>query len=368
MAASASCRRQSSPKPTKYRVDPLVALHQAIQRLLLLGVRLEAFAPRSTPQPPERLGPLLAAIEPDHRRFDQKAVHYGHRYRSGFWAIYLLSSIAVLCAVLPLALGWDSPQHAFHSYAGIWAVSEVLIIGVVSTIYWLGHRRDWQGQWLHARTTAELAWYLPMLAPLLDFASPGAEANWYVRAFDPGQHLRATDDVSTLCAQVEPLARKTLEAAWSDAAFVSSYVRWTLDILEQQRIYHKRVAARQHALLHRVHSINGYLFGLTALGAIFHLVIHTLWLSLVTTFFPALGASLHGALAQSEAYRLGSTSERLAGELGHSIGHIQTALGEMATSADPLVLKASIEAAIALILEEHQDWNLLVRPHHLPLA
>jgi hypothetical protein len=345
-----------------------VALHQVIQRLILLGARLESFGPRSPAQPPERLVPLVEAIEPEHQRFDQQAVHYGHRYRSGFWAIYLLSAIAVLCAVLPLALGWDSPQHAFHSYAGVWAVSEVLIIAVVSTIYWVGHRRDWQGQWLRARTTAELAWYLPMLAPLLDFSSPTAEANWYVRAFDPGQHLRTADDVSTLCARVEPLARKALAAAWSEPAFVSSYVRWTLDILELQRRYHSRVAARQHALLHRVHSINGYLFGLTALGAILHLVIHTLWLSLVTTFFPALGASLHGALAQSEAYRLGSTSERLARELGHSIEHIQSALAQVATSADPVVLRASIEAAIALILEEHQDWNLFVRPHHLPLA
>ena len=343
-----------------------MALHQAIQRLILLGARLESFGPRSPAQPPERLAPLVETIEPEHQRFDRQAVHYGHRYRSGYWAIYLLSAIAVLCAVLPLALGWDSPQHAFHSYAGVWAVSEVLVIGIVSTIYWLGHRRDWQGQWLRSRTTAELAWYLPMLAPLLDFASPGAEANWYVRAFDPGQHLRTADDVSALCARVEPLARELLANAWSDSAFVSSYARWTLDILEQQRRYHRLVAARQHALLHRVHSINAYLFGLTALGALLHLGIHTLWLSLVTTFFPSLGASLHGALAQSEAYRLGSTSERLARELGNSIDHIRTALAQAST--DPLTLKASIEAASALILEEHQDWNLFVRPHHLPLA
>jgi hypothetical protein len=31
-------------------------------------------------------------------------------------------------------------------------------------------------------------------------------------------------------------------------------------------------------------------------------------------------------------------------------------------------LKASIEAAITLILEEHQHGNLLIRPHRLPLA
>ncbi|HUE11791.1 MAG TPA: hypothetical protein VMQ54_12660, partial [Steroidobacteraceae bacterium] len=128
------------------------------------------------------------------------------------------------------------------------------------------------------------------------------------------------------------------------------------------------VAIKQHALLHRVHRVNIALFALTALGALLHLVIHTLWLSLVTTFFPALGASLHGALAQSEAYRLGTTSERLAAELKGTMERIRAALDASGSAGDVAALKASIEAAIALILEEHQDWNLLVRPHRLPLA
>jgi hypothetical protein len=158
-----------------------------------------------------------------------------------------------------------------------------------------------------------------------------------------------------------------LAGAWSDPAFVSSYVQWTVGTLEQQRRYHCRVAAKQHALLHRVHSLNGLLFGLTAVGALLHLVIHTLWLSLVTTFFPALGASLHGALAQSEAYRVGTTSERLARDLADAIARIQQSMAT--TTGDSLAaVKNSIEGALALILEEHQDWNLLVRPHHLPLA
>jgi len=61
------------------------------------------------------------------------------------------------------------------------------------------------------------------------------------------------------------------------------------------------IAIRQHALLHRVHGLTTWLFGLTAPAALTHLVAHTIWLSVVTTFLPALGASLHGALAQSEA-------------------------------------------------------------------
>jgi hypothetical protein len=409
-----------------------MALHQVIQRMLLVGAHLEALAPAPVPRPPAELQPMIEATAEAHRRFDQRAIHYGHRYRSGFWAIYLLSAIAVLCAVMPLALGWDSATHRLHSFAAVWAVAEVAVIGSVTAIYWLGQRQDWQGEWLRARTTAELTWYLPLVAPLLDF-SAGGEANWYQRLFNPEPHLlggghgdhggqgghgghghgghghgghghggqshggqshggqshggqshggqshggqggqdghgaRGVDDVAELCTRVEPLARRLLGAAWSDPAFVASYARWAVDILEGQRRYHRGVALKQHALLHRVHSITTALFALTATGAMTHLLIHTLWLSLVTTFFPALAASLHGALAQSEAYRLGSTSERLAGELGDSIDRIRSAVDAGDLSTDVASVKSLIEDAIEGILEEHQDWHMLVRPHHLPLA
>jgi hypothetical protein len=347
-----------------------MAFHHVIQRLLLLGAHLKSMPPAPEPNPPVALRPLIDAIATAYRRFDERAVRYGNRYRSGFWMIYLLSAIAVLFAVMPLALGWDSAGHSKHPYAGWWAIGEVVVIGTVSCIYWLGHRGHWQGQWLRARTTAELSWYLPMLAPLLDFeaSQPDADANWYLRVFDPGQHVEGADDVAMLCSTHEPLARKLLVNAWSDPAFVSAYARWTMDILEQQRHYHFGIAGKQHALLHRVHGLNGVLFALTAVGALAHLLLHTLWLSLVTTFFPALGASLHGALAQSEAYRLSTTSERLVRELEEAIGRIQAALNGAGSPAAIAALKASIEAAIALILEEHQDWHLLVRPHNLPLA
>ncbi len=278
-----------------------MALHQNIQRLLLLGIRLEAPAAGPVQRPPQCLAPLIEAVAPAHRAFDERALLFGHRYRSGFWSIYLLSAVAVLCAILPLALGWDSRLHALHPYAGVWAVLEVCVIGTVSAIYWLGHKHDWQGEWLRARTTAELTWYLPLMAPLVDFGRSGLEPNWYLRAFDPGRHPIAADEVAKICVHNESLARGALNGAWEDPAFVTAYAHWTVAILEEQRHYHRRIASKQRALLHRVHGINIWLFGLTALGALAHLLIHTLWLSLITTFFPALGASLDGALAQSEA-------------------------------------------------------------------
>jgi len=341
----------------------MMAFHQAMQKVLLLGTHLKLPPSPPEPRPPPRLLPLIESLAGAHRRFDARAIHYGHRYRSGFWAIYILSAFAVFFAVMPLALGWDSPNHALHPFVGMWALGEVAIILGVSAIYWRGVKLDWQGQWLRARTTAELTWYLPLLAPLLDFDKPHTEPNWYLQVLDPGQHLRGADEVAALCASHAALARSLLSDAWNDPEFGAHYAHWTIDVLEGQRHYHLRVALRQHALLHRVHSLNSWLFGLTALGALVHLMLHTLWLSLLTTFFPSLGASLHGALAQSEAYRLGATSERLVVDLQGAIDRVQSA-----GSADRTALKASIEAAIALILEEHQDWHMLVRPHQLPLA
>jgi PGDYG protein len=341
-------------------------LHQRIEGLLLLGIRLNTPRARDKPKPPPGLLPLIEAVGPAHAAFDERAVEYGHRYRSAFWAIYVLSAVAVLCAVMPLALGWDDSRHLLHPFAGIWAAGEVGIIGAVGAIYSLGHRRDWQGQWLGARTQAELTWYLPLVAPLVDFTR--GDGNWYARVFEPGPPLESADDVNALCATNESLARTLLASAWSDPNFVAGYVRWTVEILEGQRNYHIHVAAKHHALQHRVHGVNNWLYSLTAAGALAHLAIHSLWLSLGTTFFPALGASLHGALAQSESYRLSVTSERLVAELGRAIENVQQAARETDAAAAARALRAAVRSAVALILDEHQDWHMLVRPHHLPLG
>jgi len=343
-------------------------LHRFVERVFLYRSPVSRLKAPPIADPPAALTPLIQELDPERRRYDERALYFGERYRSGFWAIYLLSALAVLFAVLPLALGWDDRRHVLHPYLGLWAVAEVGIIGTVSAIYWLGHRHDWQGQWLRARTTAELTWYLPLIAPLLDFTRPETTLNWYERVFDPGQHLRSGDDVAAICSKHEPLVRTLLERAWSDPQFISGYALWTVGILEGQTHYHHRVAIKQHALLHRVHALNSGLFGLTALGALLHLAMHTFWLSIITTFFPALGASLHGALAQSEAYRLEATSERLAVELQRAVGRIQSTLDPQDPLGSAAEIKESIQAAIELILEEHQDWHMLVRPHHLPLA
>jgi hypothetical protein len=343
-----------------------MAFHQFVQSVLLAGARLPAAVQPAPVPAPAPLATIVAAVAPDHAACNRRAIEAGHRYRSAFWAIYLLSALAVLCAVLPLALGWDDTRHPMHTLAGFWAVAEVVVICVLGLTYWRGHHHDWQGRWLAERTESELAWYLPLIAPLLAFA-PGGPVNWYRRLFGDAAQLPAGNAIDELCARLEPDARTALAGAWADPAFVTAYVGWAVSILGEQRAYHERVAHRHDALRHRVHRVNAWLFGLTLLGATAHLFVHTLWLSLATIFFPALGASLHGALAQTEAYRLAAASRRLSQELEDAIAGI-AASAQRTGEHTETALRTKIVEAVALILGEHKDWHMLVRPHHLPLG
>ncbi|MEJ0086001.1 MAG: hypothetical protein WDO72_09980 [Pseudomonadota bacterium] len=344
-----------------------MALHQNIQNLLLLGARLDTGPAPTIPEPPQRLRSLIDSLAAPHREFDALAIRLGHRYRSGFWAIYLLSALAVLCAMMPLALGWDDLTSYMHSYAAGWVIAEILVIGAVWMIYWRGHRNDWQGGWLRARTVTEFTSYLPLIAPLVDFSKPD-EAGWYSRVMPAIAHSTTPDEVAALCRANEPRTRELLAGAWNDPHFVLTYAAWAIGTLQSQQAYHTRVARRTHVLQHRIHRVTAGLFALTALGALSHLLVHSRWISLITTVFPALAAALHGALAQSEAYRLESASERVAIELQKSIDEIRRAANDGPAEQRPERLQSAVRSAVALILQEHQDWYMLVRPHHLPLG
>jgi hypothetical protein len=359
-------------KPFRDR-DAAVPFYLIIQRILLTGVHLPPATPEGAPiKPPPALQEIAAAVLPTFEGFNVHAVRAGNRYRSAFWAIYLLSAGAVVCAVLPLALN-GSYDHAIQEMMGhVWGIAEVAVMAVVGILVWSGRRNDWQGQWLTARTKAEMTWYLPLLAPLVPFSRASEADNWYARVFDGDDPFAAGDEVDALCRDLAPHAGELLAAAWQDTAFVAAYAQWAAYVIEGQRRYHARLAARNRTLLHRTHRINTVLFTLTAAGALAHLFSHASWLLLLTIFCPALGASLHGAMAQSEAYRLATTSERLAVDLGNALQRIEQASGALegggGAAISPEALREAVTAAIALLLNEHQDWHMLVRPHHLPLA
>ena len=332
--------------------------------MLLLGARLHHASAPAPVAPPSTMQPLIAALEPEHSACNARAIEFGHRYRSAFWSLYLLSALAVFFAVLPEGLGWGDEHHPLHRFAPLWGLAELVVIAAVAGIYIRGHKRDWQGQWLAARMQAELMGYLPLAATLQEPEEDGFAARWLASISGGAEASAEMDKVQALCAQHAALARKSLAGTLLD---VAGWARWMRALVAGQQHYHERVARRHHALAHRVHKINAALFGLTALGTAAHLFWHLPGLLLVATVFPALGAALHGALAQSEAYRLEMNSNRLAAELLA----LQAAIG--AVDCEPIEtahtrLRLLGQRALDLILAEHHDWHQLVRPHRLPLG
>ena len=55
-------------------------------------------------------------------------------------------------------------------------------------------------------------------------------------------------------------------------------------------------------------------------------------------------------------------------QLSGAIERIRAASAAGNSPVDLAALRGTFEAAIALILEEHQDWHLLIRPHSLKLG
>jgi hypothetical protein len=344
-------------------------LHQSVRDLLLLGKGIQRPQMPIPVPPPPALESLLVAVRPVQQEYNERAMVFGHRYRSAFWALYLLASLAVLCAGMPFVLGWADEESPRHALAIWWGVGEFLIIATVALVYFAGHRQDWQGQWLMLRTRAELSWYLPLIAPLVStMAAKPRAGNWYARVFGEGGLSESDEAIDALCAAAGPGTLETLAAVWQDAAFVRQYGTWCRSIVEEQIRYHRHVATVNRALRHRAHQITTALFVMTGLGAALHLFWHANVLLLPTMWFPALGASLHGAIAQSEAYRLVVSAERLEFELGAHLSSIDAALTQESLQDRGAHLRAAVKATLATILDEHEDWLMLVRPHHLPLG
>lgn len=343
----------------------IMKFHELIRKLLLIGI--EKPAPKiETLQPPEALREIDQIVASRRRAVRAAAAAAGDKYRSAFWAIYLFSALAVLCAALPIALGWDAQDHPLRRFAGLWAVLEILLIGAVGTLFIWGNKANWQQTWIDARAEAELLRYLSVVAALLNLGKERQAGNWFASVFDvdpDGSPM--LQRIDPLCTELEPLARSTLTDIWDQPSFVESFGRWVAEKLREQVRYHAETQHEEHHLTHRVHLLTLVLFVLTAAAALGHLFVHSAWLTVATIFFPALGAAFHGALVQSESKRLEMVSGHLMRELQRDVDRIETLLQQPHGSHRSQDLRQVVVRALDDILEENDGWQLLVRQHSL---
>jgi hypothetical protein len=321
-------------------------LHRWVRKALLVGASPENVVTVLQVAPiPHRLEEVAARSAAKYEKCEALAGQASDGYRSAIWGIYGLSSLAVLCALFGVA------EPFFH--ADVWAMAEVATIATIFAIYLLAQRLNWHEEWLRQRGAAERLRYLPLCAALVDFDAADSDADWYASVFGgAGGGLEVP-----VTKSLEGPARSALEGAWDDAGFLEELAAWLGTILEEQRMYHRKRAREEEALQHRVHLLTLVLFGMTAGAACLHIGIHSIWLTVVTASFPALGAALNGALAQLESVRFGSLSEAIEVDLAQ----LQIDLESASAARDAREMKRVSENALRTLLHEHEEWSSALR-------
>ncbi len=91
---------------------------------------------------------------------DKRGDLFADAYRSGYVLTYLLSAIAVLVALLPMAAGLEGEAQTICV-----VIEFVMLLGIL-LLFVIGRTRRWHERWMEQRLLAELIRQLRVLIPL----------------------------------------------------------------------------------------------------------------------------------------------------------------------------------------------------------
>jgi hypothetical protein len=307
-----------------------------------------------------RLSPRLEQLLLPAAAFaDNLAVFYAARYRGVYVSTFLLAAIAVGLALAGVYLH-DAEVKMY------WVVAELMTIGFVVFLWFLGWRGDWHRRWLEYRRLGEWLRHFRVLsligAPgsigsLVDAALPSSEWTlWYARAMRrclPVPHVFADE----------------------------SYLRAIRDRVVKSEIdgqigYNRNTAARMKRMENHIHAVGiGLLIIICGIGGMFivqylygrnfHSESGKLALAHVTFFaalLPTIGAALQAIRVQADfetvAHRSLQTVERLKA--------IKAKL--MAEPLNFAQLSDRIHKAVDAMTTDLNEWHVLFRTRPLALS
>jgi hypothetical protein len=185
---------------------------------------------------------------------DKRGDLYADAYRSGYVLTYLLSAMAVLVALLPMAAGFEGQART------ICVVTEFAMLVVILLLFVIGRKRQWYERWMEYRLLAEMIRQLRVLIPLgggrplprtpthlgLYGSLTQTWMYWHTRAI-----ARATGI---------PQAKVKPEYLLDCLSYIDELVGRTK---EGQFQFQKDTEIRTEHIAHRLHKTSTYLFGIT---------------------------------------------------------------------------------------------------------
>ncbi|MFO0511760.1 MAG: hypothetical protein ACK51K_13960 [Gammaproteobacteria bacterium] len=285
---------------------------------------------------------------------DGISAHLSDTYRGSMVVNFVLSAAAVISGVAYLPFvgsEWKWPFAAF----------EVLLLGAILAITWIGQRRRWHGRWFETRRVAEYLRHAPLLLSL------GA-------ARAPGRWPRSADAVWP-----EHYARHALrEAGLPRVSITRAYLRAALTGLiaphvAAQRAYHAAKAQRLAAAHHNLDRLSERSFQLAVAAAAGFLLIAAAnalgWvddrpfsvLAKVFTFLgvalPTFGGCLAGIRFFGDFERFAAISRVTAAKLETVERRITLILRAPDSALDYASVTALAHATDDIVVSEIENWQ-----------
>lgn len=285
---------------------------------------------------------------------DGISAHLSDTYRGSMVMNFALSAAAVISGVAYLPLvgsEWKWPFAAF----------ELVLLGAILAITWLGQRRRWHGRWFETRRVAEYLRHAPLLLSLGTARAPGrwprgSDTSW------PEHYVRHALRETGL-----PRVRVT-----------NAYLRAVLERLiaphvATQRDYHAAKARRLAAVHHNLDRLSEHAFQLAVAAAAVYLLIvvadaaglvadHPFAvLTKVFTFLgvalPTFGGCLSGIRFFGDFERFAAISRVTAAKLGAVDARIALLLRAPDAALDYGAVTALAHAADDIVVSEIENWQ-----------
>ena len=268
-----------------------------------------------------RAAPTMDRLYAAYLRADAIATECGERHRSTIVAIYLLAALALVLAAAAAALADAAPL-----LAKLTTLAELGVLGLIWLLVWQNNRTRRATRWRDTRVLAELLRPMPYLALLGRSASPAVLRERVVarRAAPHQAHEsgRLPGSLSRLFglyhdapeAQAWVLAYFEAVRRWAgagpislDAAELANAQRAVLvNLVEDQRTYHRRNACRMEMLAERLEGLSAAFFLATIVCVVVKLALKITgsaaagffgWLAVL---LPAIAAAAFAIRAQCE--------------------------------------------------------------------
>jgi hypothetical protein len=292
---------------------------------------------------------------------DGRSDLFADAYRSGYVLTYLLSAIAVLVALLPMAARLEGEAQTICV-----VIEFVMLLGIL-LLFVVGRARRWHERWMEQRLLAELIRQLRVLIPL------GGG-----RPFPRNPtHLGVYGNLSQtwMYWHMRAIARAT---GIPNARVTHEYVLNCLDYIDRivggpdggQLKFHRDAERRSAHIAHRLHTASAWLFGLTLFGIGMHLLLELAgaamreemdpWLVLASAFLPALAAALAGISNQGEFARVAKRSAAMANSFARFAGQIAVLRSRDALGVLKLAQVIPLGEEIAeVMIDEVADWRVV---------